>query len=533
MPRARAPASVLPFAAIVALSGSACVIAGDFAAAQAPAVLAGASSDWSVTIYRAPAAAAGGLDLDELGGFALITERRSVTIPAGESRIRFAGVADGIEAASAIITGLPDGVVEKDMDAAVLSPAALVAVSLGKDVVLVQTHPKTGREIRRVGKIVADAQGVVFQGEEGLEALRCSGLPERFSFDAGTDLASTPTLSTVVRSDAPVAATVSLSYLARGFDWTASYVATLSPDARRLDLGAWVTVANGNALTLPSAQAQVVAGRVNRENGVVEPLSLGAPILAECWPRGRTSDAAFSGVGDRMFKMSLGMAPPAPAKFAARLEEAVVTAQRVQQEQLGDLKLYRVPERTTVASRQVKQVRLLDRHDVPVHLFYGADLAADATVPAFAARRKLRTTNDAAHHLGLPLPSGEVAAFVQHGAERVLLAEAPLRDVATNEDFEIDLGASADVEVEATREREQIGYRTTLDHNRVDVTNGRAETVDFELRLYLDAGVQLRSADHAIGTRDGRPLFKLEIPARGRASVQYLTEHPQPRPLLR
>jgi hypothetical protein len=59
----------------------------------------------------------------------------------------------------------------------------------------------------------------------------------------------------------------------------------------------------------------------------------------------------------------------------------------VEQEQLGDLKLYRVPERTTVASRQSKQVRLLDRLGIPVTRVYGADLADDeyaaaAAVPA-------------------------------------------------------------------------------------------------------------------------------------------------------
>src|SRR5579862_1788084 len=73
-------------------------------------VIADPAGDLSVTVYRAPTREEGSFDLDDLEGFALIRETRTVRIPAGESRIRFEGVADGIEPVSAIITGLPTGI---------------------------------------------------------------------------------------------------------------------------------------------------------------------------------------------------------------------------------------------------------------------------------------------------------------------------------------------------------------------------------------------------------------------------------------
>ena len=57
------------------------------------------------------------MNLRSLRGFALVTETRRVTIPAGDGVIRFEGVAGGILPESAIVTGLPDGVVEKNQDA--------------------------------------------------------------------------------------------------------------------------------------------------------------------------------------------------------------------------------------------------------------------------------------------------------------------------------------------------------------------------------------------------------------------------------
>ena len=65
--------------------------------------------------------------------------------------------------------------------------------------------------------------------------------------------------------------------------------------------------------------------------------------------------------------------PSGPSGLVRRSRAAVL---RDAQEQLGDLKLYRVPETTDIASHQMKQVRLLDRFRIPVESFYRVDLDA-------------------------------------------------------------------------------------------------------------------------------------------------------------
>jgi hypothetical protein len=504
--------------------------------------------DLSVTVYRAPRPPAGQIDLNNLGGFALVSETRTMSIPEGESRIRFEGVADGIESASAIITGLPGTVLEKNRDARLLSPSALVAATLGRSVMLVRTNLKTGKQTRLSATVRSDADGgVLFETSEGVEALRCSGLPETFSFMTNTDLAATPTLSALVRSSAPVTATVTLSYLAHGFDWTANYVATLSPDGTSMDLGGWVTLANSNGVTFPSAHTQVVAGRINHDSGELEPLGFGESILAQCWPKGSTSDPVEE-------PRVLGASPDGEFEevvvTAARREYAAVVpvaatmspAQLVQEEQLGDLKLYRVPQRTTLTSRQIKQVRLLDRQAVPVELFYSADLPANYSIESSAAQKTLRTRNDTAHHLGLPLPSGHVATFTSRKDSTLLLDEAPLRDVAVDEDFEFGVGSSPDVQFSAVLEKSTASLHDLVgptvlrgvvrltsadvdDVSRVEIHNASRSAIRFELRLRLADGAQLIGAEPIPTTRDGRPLFKLAIPAGGSTVVRYQTEH--------
>jgi hypothetical protein len=77
-------------------------------AAAQQRVLSPAPEAVSVTVYRNP-----GRGLDDamqlywLGGYALVTETRTIDLPAGASEIRFEGVADTLLPASVIVSGLP------------------------------------------------------------------------------------------------------------------------------------------------------------------------------------------------------------------------------------------------------------------------------------------------------------------------------------------------------------------------------------------------------------------------------------------
>jgi hypothetical protein len=529
-------------------------------------IVASPVNDISVTVYRNPAAAAAELDLDDLQGFALITETRTVAIPAGESRIRFEGVADGIQPQTAILTGLPDGLIEKNHDARVLSPSALVAAAVGHPATFVRTDSRTGKTTRIPGTLLSDAEGVVFQADSGeIEALRCSGLPETFDFEPTDEVHATPVLSALVRAPRPIQAQVRLSYLARGFDWKADYSAVIAPDARTMTLGAWVTLANSNSVSFRDAHANVVAGRLNRADESPEPVDPGHPIRGQCWPRGSTSDKPnqpdiiqaqplWDGPGMiRAVNMSLryyaraslAMAAPAPS---ADSEEVMVTAQKkvtVREEQLGDLKLYRVPERTSVVSRQIKQVRLMDRTDIPVEVIYRAQIEANNSQDDFALTRLLRTRNTDKNHLGLALPAGHVSTFADLHGTQVLLQEAALTDTAVSQDLEFNLGDSDDVHLSADTDHtddEHSGQRPGLQRvpnvrqrfshwhepeNHIDISNARPEPVQVEVTLQLDDDAQVVRAAPLPTYKNGLPVFKVTVPANGRYTIRYQTGTPR------
>jgi hypothetical protein len=292
-------------------------------------------------------------------------------------------------------------------------------------------------------------------------------------------------------------------------------------------------------VVFPAAHAQVVAGRLNREDDEVDPIEMGGPILAQCWPRGSTSDGSSRALTNGM-PMMMRKAVAAPAALGGIAQEIVVTAaksQTVVQEQLGDLKLYRVPERTTLAGRQSKQVRLMDRAAVPVSTVFGADFSVEGAGQSGPGHRLLLTRNTATNHLGLPLPSGTVAVFGVHDGARLLEHESGVRDTAVDEDVEIDMGSSADVQVSIVREETSLDSAhaellplvpgavlrsvKALETERVDISNAKPADIEFELRLRLPQGGQVVRASHALGAKNGRPIFRLKVPANQSVTLRY------------
>src|SRR3546814_16241696 len=107
----------------------------------------------------------------------------------------------------------------------------------------------------------------------------------------------------------------------------------------------------------------------------------------------------------------------------------------------------------------------------------------------------LRTKNDAAHHLGLALPSGKVAVFERAGTRALLVGEAGIGDTTIDEEVENALGPAP-----AATVRQKIQERT--------VVHGEANTLGLVPRVVSDdsvlCGRDPRHAPDSTGTTNGR-----------------------------
>jgi hypothetical protein len=471
----------------------------------------------AVTVYRDTNRGLEPLNLQWLGGYALVSETRRVRLPAGESELRFEGVTAGIVPQSAIVTGLGPAVIEKNRDAKLLSPGTLLDASLGERLMLRRTSRETGKVRQQDAIVRATADGIVIQSAEGIEALRCTGLVETLlAHEVPKTLSAKPTLSVRVRSPQPVEQDVTLSYLTNNFDWQANYVAELSDDGTRIGLFAWMTLANGDQTSLADASTNAVAGKLNRERVWIQPPEV-KPIQLTCWPQGTTSDipeqpspvTSLAAEDIVVTGSRLMAAPPPPPPPPSAPERGGYTAE---EERLGEVRLYRVPIAVTVAARSQKQVALLQRPSVKVERLLR--LRVYPGNPDAPLERILVTRNRAAEGLGLPLPAGKLALFGRQQGRRILIGEGSIDDFTLNEKVEIKVGEAPGVRARQTPFASQNGggYGLTVTND-----DPRAQTVEIELPLRAKA-----VTGGPLVKRDGWMLWRVRVPANGSAELRYV-----------
>ena len=491
----------------------------------------------SVTVYRDPYRAPDQkLDRNWPRGFAMISETRRVTLPPGESTVRFDGVAEGMVAVSAIVTGLPGGTIEKNRNADLLSPGALVDGSLGNRVTITRTNPATGAETSEDAIVRTRADGgLVLQTADGFEAVRCSGLAENVVFDrVPAGLSANPVYSIDTRSPDGGTFDVTLTYLAWGFDWQANYVATLAEASAgnelAMHLTSWLTLVNDNGQSFPDAELLAVAGKlkvVSNYQALSDPPE-GKPLQLVCYPLGST---AAGSPEDYPYPPAVPPPPPPPpAPVAMEAAQAItVTGSRMRapamvarQEDLADLKLYRVPEPITVAAKSQKQVAFLDRENVTGRLLYTSECnpwTGDAE--ARAADILLATVNDDQHGLGVALPTGSLTVLEASPRGDQLVGARTLRDYASGQDVEIGIGQSAQVFATCAVLNPDFsdgpGARVQM---KVALTNANPSPA--VIRVILGGAGEGKIAGlKGVRVKDGSRIVEVTVPANGSRDLRW------------
>jgi hypothetical protein len=475
---------------------------------------------------------------DDTSGLAMISETRTLDLPAGRTRIRFEGVADGIIPASAAVNGLPGALVERNFDYDLLDPGALIDKSVGGQVTIRRIDRKTGKVSEEPATLRSGPDGVAVETSRGVEALGCGGELQALMFDHLPEgLADKPTLSVI--ADAPRAGRyqVTLSYLTVRVDWSADYVARVAPDGRTLDLTGWLTLSNRSRMSFADAETAVVAGRLARVAPDLPDITPKQRTDA-CWPQGTTTSG--------LYPPPPPPPPPPPAAAPASVSELVVTADRRQQSlesvplavraklsDLGDYKLYSLADPTDVAAQQVKQVRFLHQAGVKFEKLYvwtSDPYPSHGNAPSPAPTTVvLSLKNKAGEGLGLALPAGLVSVRQALDGDEYFIGEHGVRDVPVGEPFELELGQASDVTVtqqlasDATiGSRSKQRFRLGLSYA---LTNAGAAPAAVEVRQDPQREgfkIVAESARHIL--KNGADVWRLTVPAHGTAELTYSFE---------
>jgi hypothetical protein len=530
------------------------------AAADEPRVISPRADSVSVTIYR---------DL-----FALITETRTLDLPAGPVTLVFEGVVDTLLPQSAGVSDTDRTLAEANYDFDRLTPANLLGKSIGRTVTLTRLNPATGRARQVAATLVAAGpHGIVFHTADGNEALHCSGLPEALSFqEIPGELKREPQLSIRLGAGEPGKRQVRVSYLAHGFGWQANYVARLGD---RMDLLGWITLQNSTGSSFRDASVQVVAGKVNllsaedgrgtgpmgasadygpddfveedrdrameemREEFAEEPDDV--EYFGGCYPMGTPRRVRKTEMGvDSITAEDVG----AFRNVGEELEEVIVTGLRgsmAVREKLADYQMYRLPERTDLQARQTKQVAFLHQPAVRYERFYSVRLAEsldfefDPENPLLPSV-KVGWTNREPEGLGEPLPAGIVRFFEAGAAGEIYVGEDRMPDTPVGTPAELFLGTANDLAfsidnlAELDEQEAPRGAFTSLLTRRiyfplqVRVTSAKPRPVIFEVRqgpIYEVEDFRVKGASRPTQRKAGDYSWRLAGTANREATLSY------------
>ena len=187
----------------------------------------------------------------------------------------------------------------------------------------------------------------------------------------------------------------------------------------------------------------------------------------------------------------------------------------MQAENLGDLKLFRVPQPTTVAAHAQKQVALMSAREVTLTPLRMGWIAFPGTQPAAIV---LRMQNRKPDGLGIALPGGGVSVFEPHAGGMVRVGAGRVGDKAVGEKLEVSVGASPQVQVAVVQLAKARRGAKGQDY-RVTITNANPFAVRFEGKLPAEGHYSRTSAP--LTRQDGAQVWATSVPANGRASFAY------------
>lgn len=430
-----------------------------------------AQGDVAVTIYN--------------DGRALIQDRRQLNLPGGRSKQDFPDVSAQIRPETVTLTGAGIGIVEQNFDFDLLTPTALMQKAVGETVTIVRVNPASGVETRERARILAANGGVVMQIGERIEVLRDDGLPTRVIFDrVPAQLRARPTLSVTLEAARGGSQPVTLNYLSNGLNWSADYVALFDEVNGQMDVQGWITLNNQSGTPYINARTLLVAGAV--------------------------ANAA---------QPRYGRIPASPS--GGIVQAGTETADR---ERLGGFYLYPLPERTTIADKQTKQVSFLDIHGAPANRGYEFRNGwLGSSQQPLSASSVLRFSSSRVGGLGDALPAGTVRVYQRDArGNPQFVGEHAIGHTPMGSSLSLATGEAFDVKVRSTvEERTRVNDSRWKTRMRYTLTNAGPKPVTVDLvQDGLWGDVRIAEENMKSERRDAdQAVWHVVVPANGSAQV--------------
>lgn len=475
-----------------------------------------ANPDYSLTIYSS--AQPGQLNPQSLQnygvslpGYALVRDRRELTLEQGRAKLRFSDVAAQIDPTTVNFASITDPagtrVVEQNYEFDLVDGQKLLNRYIGEKIAVDQIQGDTMERI--TGTLLSASNGLILMKDTG-EVLTLTHYANVQFPSLPGGLITKPTLVWLVDAKRGGKHDAQVSYQTTGMTWWSDYNVILSgtEDNCKMDLSAWVTIVNQSGASFPEAELKLVAGEVNRAPAAPQPAMVG------------------------MMR-------------AKTMELAAAPADTFQEESLFEYHLYKLGRRTDLPQNSTKQLELFPAivgstckrelvftaSELPYRWWgpltdQGYNATREGEVGAY-----LEFQNKEANGMGIPLPAGRVRVNqAAKDGSLEFIGEDLIKHKPRNEDVRIKLGKSFDV----VGERKQVDFRIDTDKKwleetfEISIRNRKQVATKVVAREYLYRWSQwsITESSRDYAKKDAATVdFPLSIEADGEAKVRYTVRY--------
>jgi hypothetical protein len=457
------------------------------------------------------AAAKPGIHLTVYAEFALVKDRRELpeVFRKGINTIHFREVAATLDPTSVHFRSLTDPaaqVLEQNYEFDLVSADKLLQKYVDHKITV---HTRDGKAYE--GTLLSyDAQRLVLAGDrdrgpiflvergDNVKRIAFSKLPE--------GLLTRPTLVWEVEARKPGKHLVEVSYIANQVAWRADYNLVLKADDKHADLSGWVTLKNHSGVAYPQAAVKLLAGQTRIDP---EHVQLGS--------------------GAEYYKLVRTLPPT--DRFGKDPGEV-----------FGDYRVYRLPEQTTVANNQIKQVELIKAGGIPVtrtYLYDGAKLRWQRQSvypePSYGLETNKKVNvlvelrNRQEDHLGIALPQGKVRVYKQDGGGLEFIGEDLVGNTPRDEPVLLYVGDAFDIVGERKQtDFKRLGERHIRESFEITIRNHKKEEVTVKVleKMYRAAQWELPNVNHPNERLDSRTVvFPVRVAPDKDATVRYTVDY--------
>ncbi len=356
----------------------------------------------------------------------LVKDRRIIEFKKGENIIKWTDVASLIDATSVHFKALKYEnevrIQEQNYEYDLVSADKLLEKYIDKAITVITKDNQIYEGFLLSfdsNQLVIAKDKIIMVSRENIRDIKFSELPQ--------GLITKPTLIWKIISDIGDKNLCELTYLTKGINWYADYVAIIDDKDKNLDLTGWVTIDNQSGTTYKNAKLKLIAGDIH----LLKPKEV---------------------IREMMYESAVRAA--APKEF--------------EEEALFEYHMYSLTRPTTLKDRQTKQINLLSGNNIPcekVFTYNGTQYGKKVQV-------NLEFVNSKKNGLGIPLPKGKFRVYKMDKEDSLqFIGEDEIDHTPNDEEVRIYIGDAFDV----------VGERKIADRHKI-TSQIREDTYEIEIR---------------------------------------------------